>query len=145
MYTRPGLPSFPNAGERMVIHRHLDRREFNGAFNARLHIGRNAHMHVLGVNNIGPSEKLRRLAAARPLRLNEPSAAHEPILSRTGASPGSCSSCIRIHTDRPSRPKQKRPATRPALKSFASPLAGERLVENFYDLGQALGCKHANP
>jgi hypothetical protein len=45
-----------NAGEGMVVHGHLDGGKLGGAFDPRLHIRRNAHMHVLGARRTKPSE-----------------------------------------------------------------------------------------
>ena len=58
----PGLAIFSHAGKRMVIHRHLDRRKFRRALNPRLHIGRDADMHVLGT---GYDPALRKAQNAR--------------------------------------------------------------------------------
>jgi hypothetical protein len=43
---RPAV--FPDAREGVVVHRHLDGGKLSGGFDARLHIGRDANVHVLG-------------------------------------------------------------------------------------------------
>ncbi len=45
------------AGERMVIHRHLNRGKLAGALDARLHIGRNTDVHILRVARRGKNQK----------------------------------------------------------------------------------------